>query len=84
MPDTVSGYNTDLEPYAYDPDEAKRLLAEAGAEGMTLKFAYPTEVTRPYMPDPEKIYEALRTDLEAVGIKVKVRPPPGTAATSTT
>jgi peptide/nickel transport system substrate-binding protein len=72
MPDTVSGYNTSIEPYAYDPDEAKRLLAEAGAEGMTLEFAYPTEVTRPYMPDPEKIYEALRTDLEAVGIKVKV------------
>jgi peptide/nickel transport system substrate-binding protein len=72
MPDTVSGYNTSIEPYAYDPEEAKRLLAEAGAEGMTLDFAYPTEVTRPYMPDPEKIYEALRTDLEAVGIKVKV------------
>jgi peptide/nickel transport system substrate-binding protein len=72
MPDTVSGYNSAIEPYAYDPDEAKRLLAEAGAEGMTLEFAYPTDVTRPYMPDPEKIYEALRTDLEAVGIKVKV------------
>ncbi|WP_229856680.1 ABC transporter substrate-binding protein [Nocardioides flavus (ex Wang et al. 2016)] len=72
MPSTVSGYNTSLEPYAYDPDEAKRLLAEAGAEGMTLNFAYPTEVTRPYMPDPQKIYEALRTDLEAVGINVKV------------
>jgi peptide/nickel transport system substrate-binding protein len=73
MPDTVSGYNTDLQPYAYDPDEAKKLLAEAGAEGMTLDFAYPTEVSRPYMPDPEKIYEALRTDLEAVGIKVNVK-----------
>jgi peptide/nickel transport system substrate-binding protein len=72
MPDTVSGYNSAIEPYAYDPDEAKRLLAGAGAEGMTLEFAYPTDVTRPYMPDPEKIYEALRTDLEAVGIKVKV------------
>ena len=42
---------------------------------MTLKFAYPTEVSRPYMPDPEKIYEALRTDLEAVGIKVEGRRP---------
>jgi peptide/nickel transport system substrate-binding protein len=72
MPDTVSGYNTELEPYAYDVEEAKRLLKEAGAEGMTLNFAYPTEVSRPYMPDPEKIYEALRTDLEAVGINVKV------------
>lgn len=73
MPDTVSGYNTDLQPYAYDPEEAKRLLAEAGAEGMELTFAYPTEVSRPYMPDPQKIYEALRTDLEAVGIKVNVK-----------
>ena len=73
MPDTVSGYNTDLQPYDYNPDEAKKLLAEAGAEGMELTFAYPTEVSRPYMPDPEKIYDALKTDLEAVGVKVNVK-----------
>ncbi|KRE42144.1 ABC transporter substrate-binding protein [Knoellia sp. Soil729] len=72
MPDTVSGYNKDLKPYAYDPDKAKSLLKEAGAEGMTLTFAYPSAVSRPYMPDPQKIYEALRGDLEAVGIKVNV------------
>jgi peptide/nickel transport system substrate-binding protein len=72
MPSTVSGYNTDLQPYEYDPDKAKQLLQEAGAQNLTLNFAFPTEVTRPYMPDPQKIYEALRTNLEAVGVKVKV------------
>lgn len=73
MPQTVSGYNAELAAPAYDPEKAKQLLAEAGAEGMTLTFAYPTEVSRPYMPDPQKIYEALRTDLEAVGITVDVK-----------
>ena len=72
MPETVSGYNPDLTPYAYDPEKAKALLKEAGAEGMTLEFAFPTEVTRPYMPDPQKIHDAFKKDLEAVGIKVKV------------
>jgi peptide/nickel transport system substrate-binding protein len=72
MPDTVSGYNTQLQPYAYDPEKAKSLLKEAGAEGMTLQFAFPTEVTRPYMPDPQKIHDAFKKDLEAVGIKVEV------------
>ncbi|GAA5121732.1 ABC transporter substrate-binding protein [Alloalcanivorax gelatiniphagus] len=73
MPQTVSGYNTELQAPEYDPEKARALLAEAGAEGMTLTFAYPTEVSRPYMPDPQKLYEALRTDLEAVGVTVEVK-----------
>jgi peptide/nickel transport system substrate-binding protein len=72
MPSTVSGYNSALEPYAYDPDMARQLLAEAGAEGMTLRFAFPTEVSRPYMPNPQALYDAIRTDLEEVGVKVEV------------
>ncbi len=70
MPDTVAGYNKDVAVTPYDVAKAKSLLKEAGAEGMTLNFAYPTEVSRPYMPNPQKIFEALRTDLEAVGVKV--------------
>lgn len=72
MPDTVRGYNKSLQPMAYDPTKAKALLKEAGAEGMTIDFAYPSEVSRPYMPNPQKLFEAMRTDLEAVGVKVNV------------
>ncbi len=72
VPNTISGYNSSLQPYAYDPDKAKQLLKEAGAEGMKLQFAFPTDVSRPYMPDPQKVHDALQKDLEAVGIKVDV------------
>ena len=70
IPEAVSGYNTDLKPDAYDPEMAKSLLAEAGQSALTLDFYMPTEVTRPYMPDPSALYEAIRSDWEAVGVTV--------------
>ncbi len=72
MPDTVSGYNSDLQPYPYDPDKAKQLLQQAGEPNLELTFAYPTDVSRPYMPDPQELYDAIRGNLEDVGIKVNV------------
>jgi peptide/nickel transport system substrate-binding protein len=73
MPSTVSGYNAELEAYPYDPDKAEQLLKDAGADNLTLRFAYPTDVSRPYMPDPQQLYEAIRTNLEDVGITVDVQ-----------
>jgi peptide/nickel transport system substrate-binding protein len=71
MPDTVSGYADDVQKYDYDLAKAKSLLQEAGATGLTLKFYYPTEVTRPYMPDPKGIYTAIEADLKAAGFKIQ-------------
>ncbi len=74
VPDTVAGYSEDVVTYPHDPALARSLLAEADQEDLTLEFCYPTDATRPYMPDPEGIYELLRADLEEVGITVEPNP----------
>ena len=67
MPDLVNGYNPNVTTYEYDVEKAKSLLKEAGQENLTLKFAYPTGVSRPYMPTPEDTFQVLKSQLEAAG-----------------
>jgi peptide/nickel transport system substrate-binding protein len=70
MPNLVDGYNDSIQDPAYDVDEAKKLLKEAGQENLVLKFAYPTGVSRPYMPSPEDTFAVIKSQLEKAGIKV--------------
>ncbi|ASO17869.1 peptide/nickel transport system substrate-binding protein [Actinoalloteichus hoggarensis] len=70
-PESVEGYADDVQTYEYDPELAESLLAEAGASDLTVEFNWPTEVTRPYMPNPQTIFNAISEDLEAVGITVE-------------
>lgn len=71
MPDTVAGYNKDLQAAAYDVEKAKSLLKEAGQENLTIKLWYPSEVSRPYMPDPQALFQAISADWKAAGINVE-------------
>ncbi|HYO32643.1 MAG TPA: ABC transporter substrate-binding protein, partial [Nocardioidaceae bacterium] len=71
VPDTVNGYTEDVPQYEYDPEKAEQLLQQAGQEDLTLEFNYPTDVTRPYMPSPGDTFNAIRSQLEAVGITIK-------------
>ena len=65
MPPDLFGYSQDVTTYEYDPEESKRLLEEAGYDlPVQIDFAYPTDVERPYMPDPQANFEAMVADLE--------------------
>ena len=62
-----------VEVAEFDPDRARELLSEAGFGAdnpATVEFWYPTDVTRPYMPDPRGLHEAVTTMLEDVGFTV--------------
>ena len=65
MPPELFGYADDVTTYEYDPDKARQLLEDAGYElPVQIDFAYPTDVERPYMPDPQANFEAMVADLE--------------------
>jgi peptide/nickel transport system substrate-binding protein len=71
MPPEVAGYADDVTTYNYDPAKAKALLAQAGESNLTLNFYWPTEVSRPYMPDPKQIFTVIQADLQKAGITIK-------------
>jgi peptide/nickel transport system substrate-binding protein len=76
MPPEVVGYADDVTKYEYDPDRAKQLLQESGNPAPALTFCYPTDVSRPYMPDPKRNFEAFSANLTAVGFKITPKAAP--------
>lgn len=68
---TVSGYNPDLEPYPYDPDAARSLLAEYQAEGgqlETITWWYQAD----RFPRVAEYIQAAAAQLAEVGFTVEV------------
>jgi peptide/nickel transport system substrate-binding protein len=77
MPPGLEGYADDVQQYEFDPDQAKQILEDAGYTlPVELEFWYPSDVTRPYMPDPKRNFEAFRASLEQSGFKVTPKSAP--------
>lgn len=61
----VTGYPGDLaDTYTYDPDQARQIIEDAGADGTDITIALHNQ------PVPRTIYEIVARDLEEVGFNV--------------
>ena len=72
LPPALFGYAKKGVPlYPYNPDKAKQLLQAAGLTlPVKIDFWYPTNVTRGYMPDPGRNFQAFQASLEKSGFSV--------------
>lgn len=72
MPPMLWGYNDAIQDYSYDPEGAKQLLAEAGyPQGFEMEL-WALPVVRPYMPQGQRVAEAIQSDLAKVGIRARI------------
>ncbi len=71
MPPAQWGYNDTLKDAPYDPEKAKQLLQEAGADKLELTLWY-MPVQRPYNPNAKLMAEMLQADWAKVGVNVKL------------
>ncbi|MBO8141218.1 MAG: ABC transporter substrate-binding protein [Firmicutes bacterium] len=73
VPPAMWGRSENVTDIPYDPEGARRLLAEAGyPDGFETEFWY-MPVSRPYFPAPQPIAEAIASYLADVGIRVRLQ-----------
>ena len=72
-PPGMLGENPAVRARPRDVALARSLLARAGVGRFATELYYPTS-PRPYMPEPQRIAEAIQADLKDVGIDVTLEP----------
>lgn len=74
LPSFIPGYDKEAKPYGYNPDDAKKLLAEAGYANGFEFTAITYSNPRPYNPvNGEKLAAAVQADLAKIGVKMNIK-----------
>jgi dipeptide transport system substrate-binding protein len=73
IPPTQWSYNKAIKDDAFNPEEAKKLLAAAGLKDGFTTDLWAMPVQRPYNPNAKRIAELMQADLAKVGIKAEIK-----------
>jgi dipeptide transport system substrate-binding protein len=71
IPPTMWSYNDATAADTYNPEEAKRLLEEAGVTNLTTDL-WAMPVSRPYNPNAQRVAELIQADWAAVGVTANI------------
>ena len=72
IPPTIWSYNDAVKDYPYDPEAAKKLLAEAGLANGFKTNIWAMPVQRPYNPNARRMAELIQADWAKVGVQAEI------------
>jgi len=73
IPPSLWSYNDAVKDDPYDPEAAKKLLAEAGYPNGLETDLWAMPVQRPYNPNAKRIAELMQADLAKIGVKAEIK-----------
>jgi dipeptide transport system substrate-binding protein len=73
IPPTMWSYNDSVKDDPYDPEGAKKLLAQAGLGNGFTTDLWAMPVQRPYNPNAKRIAELMQADLAKIGVKAEIK-----------
>ncbi|MBT0571146.1 ABC transporter substrate-binding protein [Curvibacter sp. CHRR-16] len=73
IPPTMWSYNKAVKDDAYNPEQAKKLLAAAGFPNGFTTDLWAMPVQRPYNPNARRIAELMQADLAKVGVTAEIK-----------
>ena len=71
IPPTMWSYNDSIEDDPFDPEAAKKMLADAGVENLSMKL-WAMPVARPYMLNARRAAEIMQSNFAEIGVTAEI------------